>query len=386
MDPAEPVRRAVQDAIERCGETGLQVAAYLHGEPLLAVSGGWCDATRSAAVTDESLFPVFSVTKAVTATALHVQAERGLVDYDAPIAHYWPEFARHGKAAATVRDALEHRTGLPMMPHDVTPERMCDWDWVVERLADMHPLHEPGSRQAYHSYSFGWLVGEIVRRTDPRGRHFSDFVREEIAGPLRVDDLWVGLPAEHHHRVVTLTDAPRTLPADAEPLPPGSLFAVTIPPAVGLGQRVYGRADVRSACLPGSGGMMTARSVARFLAMLAQGGTLDGVRLLSPERVAAFSRPGRPCAYDPVVGRPNNISHGFHLAEPLPGNEPCPNMAPARGGPASSAIRVAAGRSAGPTPTPGCRRPSSATGSSATPSCSRRTTPPSASARRSAPP
>ena len=96
--------------------------------------------------------------------ALHIQAERGLVDYAMPIAHYWPEFGAHGKDKATVYDALTHRLGVPIMPLGVTRELMCDWDWMVERIADMHPLFEPGTKAAYMSYTFGWVIGEVVCR------------------------------------------------------------------------------------------------------------------------------------------------------------------------------------------------------------------------------
>lgn len=160
------------------------------------------------------MFPVFSNIKAVTATALHIQAERGLVDYYRPVAKYWPEFGKHGKDKGTVSGALTHRIGVPLMPEGVIPELMCDWDWIVDQLAGMHPLFEPGTRSGYMAYTFGWVVGEVVRRTDPKHRPFGSFIQEEICQPRVIDNLWAGIPPEVKPRVAKLTDMP--------PVPPGA--------------------------------------------------------------------------------------------------------------------------------------------------------------------
>ena len=143
------VQKAVDTAIDQGGEVGVQVAAYLDGELAVDVHGGVADDTTGREVDGDTVFPVFSVIKAVTATALHIQAERGLVDYYTPVAHYWPEFGKHGKDKGTLYDALTHRIGVPLMPVAVTPELMCDWDWMVGQMADMHPLFEPGTKSGY---------------------------------------------------------------------------------------------------------------------------------------------------------------------------------------------------------------------------------------------
>src|SRR5262249_2602758 len=142
----------------------------------------------------DAVFPVFSVSKAVTALAVHLQAERGLLDVEAPIAAYWPEYAANGKERVTIRHVLSHRGGVPELPPDVTPERVADWDWMVARLAEAEPLFEPGTTNAYHSLSFGWLLGEVVCRTDPEGRPFARFVQEELCAPLRIESFWFGIP------------------------------------------------------------------------------------------------------------------------------------------------------------------------------------------------
>lgn len=303
---------AVQDALDAAvasgREIGLQVCAYLDGRCVIDVWAGLADPESGRAVDGDTLFNVFSVSKAVTATALHVQAERGLVDYDAPIAAYWPEFAAHGKGVATVRLALTHRIGVPQMPAGVTPEMMCDWSAMASAIADLPPLFPVGEKTAYQSMTFGWIVGEIVRRTDPKRRPFGRFVQDEIAAPLGLSDLWLGIPDEVEPRIAKLTDAN----AGDPPPPETSLFAASMPHAVALVPRVFERPDVRRACIPGVGGIFNARSQARFFAMLAQGGELDGVRLLSPDRVAGFSTPRAASDEpDPVMfGVPLPISVG----------------------------------------------------------------------------
>ena len=313
-DANAAVQEAVDAAIGERGEIGLQVAAYLNGKKVVDVWGGLADETTGRKVDADTLFPVFSVTKAITAVALHIQAERGLVDYAMPIAHYWPEFGAHGKDKGTVYDALTHRLGVPIMPLAVTPELMCDWGWMVQRIADMRPLFEPGTKTAYMSYTFGWVVGEVVQRTDPKGRAFGTFVQEEICQPLGIDSLWVGIPDEVEPRVAKLTNMP-PIPPGAPGMAPESLSPLAIPAQVGTTEEVFGRPDVRRACMPGANGIMNSSSAARFFAMLAEGGELDGVRILSEDLVRTFSVPRQPCDYDYVHGVPHNGSiGGFHLA------------------------------------------------------------------------
>ena len=309
VDPNKIVKEAVDFAIEERGEIGIQVVAYLNGELVVDVWAGLADETTGRIVERDTLFHIFSVTKAMAAVALHLQAERGLVDYEAPIAKYWPEFGAHGKDKGTVYDALTHRIGVPQMPVGVTPELMCDWDWMVERIADMRPLDEPGTKCAYLGLTFGWIIGEIVRRTDPKGRPFGTFFLEEICQPLGIKNLWMGIPDEVEPRVAKLTNAPPP-PPGAPGLPPGCIYPVAIPVQVGTTREVLSRPDVMRACIPGVNGIMNADSEARLWAMLANGGALEGVRLLSEERVGLFSVPRQPCDYDPIIGVPHRGSIG----------------------------------------------------------------------------
>jgi CubicO group peptidase (beta-lactamase class C family) len=302
-------QQAIETAIREQGEVGLQVAVYHQGELVVDAWGGIADETTGRKVDGDTLFPVFSVVKAVTATALHIQAERGLIEYDQPIARYWPEFAAQGKDRATIRDALSHRLGIPQMPDGVTPELMSDYDWMVDQLAQMKPRFAPGTDNGYMCYTFGWVIAECVRRTDPQHRPFSTFVQEEICAPLGITDLWLGIPDRVESRVARIKNSvPRPLPPD---LP---IFAA-IPPQVATVEEVFGRPDVRRSCNPGANGIMNARSAARLFALLAHGGILDGVRLLSEERVRTFSVPrldtDRP---DTILGFPIRVgTAGFWL-------------------------------------------------------------------------
>ena len=278
VDPQTVFSEAVDAAI-REGEVGIQLAVYKDGELVVNAWGGVADETTGRKVDAETLFNVFSVTKAITATALHIQAERGFVSYDAPIARYWPEFAAEGKGNVTVTDALNHRTGLPEMPKGVTPAQMADYDWMVDALARMKPIFEPGTTNAYHSYTWGWIVAEIVERTDPKQRPFRQFVADEIATPLAIDDLWMGLPPEDEPRVARMTNSHTSI-ADQS-----ILRGRTMPEAVAGTEEIFGQSLMRRAVIPGAGGIYKASSVARFFALLAGEGELDGVRLLSRDRV-----------------------------------------------------------------------------------------------------
>lgn len=297
---------ALHDAIASRGEVGLQVAAYLGGELVIDAWAGIADPASGRPVGGDTLFNVFSVSKAVASTAVHVQAERGLVEYDQPVARYWPEFGANGKDGITVRDVLNHHSGTPQMPTGTTPELICNWDAVcsgIARLAPILPRHKP----AYQAMSFGWITGEIVRRTDNKHRSFRDFLREEIAAPYGIDDLWMGIDPQVAPRIATLVDEDSSRAA-----PEDSLFAQALPNSVRLVPAVFNLPAVRQACLPAVGGIFTARSEARFWAILAGGGQLDGKRLLSRQRVldACQPRPGGNEA-DPVYfNAPMTLAQG----------------------------------------------------------------------------
>jgi CubicO group peptidase (beta-lactamase class C family) len=240
---------------------------------------GIADRASGRKVNADTLFTVFSVTKGIAATAFHIVAEKRGIEYDAPVARYWPEFGVNGKERATVRDALCHRAGVPHMPDGLTPEDICDWDGMCRRIAALAPLWEPGTKTGYHAYTWGWLIGEIARRVD--GRPFAQIVADEICKPLGIDALFLGIPDAVEPRVATLEDEEWI--ASQQALPADALLLRAIPLPLTPSHAIHDRPDVRRASIPAGGGIMNARAIARHYAALACG-ELDGVRLLPPER------------------------------------------------------------------------------------------------------
>jgi CubicO group peptidase (beta-lactamase class C family) len=308
------LQRALQTALDR-GERGVQIAAYRGEELIIDAWLGEAD-SHGTAVTGSTLFPIFSVTKGLVVTAIHLQAERGLLDYEAPAAAYWPEFKAGGKQDITVRQLLTHQSGVPQMPSGVTPERLQDWDWCVEGIAALEPILPIGS-SGYASLSYGWLLGEIVRRTDPAHRGFAQYTREDILEPLGIEDFYVGMNGRQHDRIAELF-SPGTLRADPPPL-----RAQAMPPAVEPGV-LWNDPVLYDAVVPGAGGMANARSVARLFAMLAGKGTLGGRRILAEQRLMACTEPRHnPGQVDPVLGQVPWIgAGGYWLGGPTPPAEP----------------------------------------------------------------
>jgi CubicO group peptidase (beta-lactamase class C family) len=189
--------------VDSGAEIGLQVAAYVNGELVVDTWTGVADEATGQLVDGDTLFTSWSTTKGFVATCLHILADRGQVDYDTPVAAYWPEFGVQGKDVVTVRDALTHRAGVPQMPEGVTPKMMTDWDAMCAAIASLTPLWKPGTTVCYHAWTFGWIIGELVRRID--GRPIAQFAREELCQPRELRTFiwgfliaWKG--ASHHSR------------------------------------------------------------------------------------------------------------------------------------------------------------------------------------------
>jgi CubicO group peptidase (beta-lactamase class C family) len=207
------------------------------------------------------------------------------------------------------------------MPEGVTPEHLGNWDWIVSRIAELEPVYEPGTTNAYLPLTFGWVLGEVVRRTDPRQRPFGQFLQDEVCTPLGIDSLWLGVPAPELHRGAWIEQAPSSRPASAER---AAVRTRVVPPAIELIPGVYNRDDVRQACIPATGVVANARSLARLFALFANGGALGGTRLLSPERVRSFTR--RRTDYE-SDDRTNFAfmpvgAMGYWLADPSAGDGP----------------------------------------------------------------
>jgi len=308
---------------------GAAVAAYHRGELVVDLWGGRRDDTGAAWERD-SLAMCFSTTKGLTSTALHLLADRGLVRYDAPVAEYWPEFAVAGKASVTVAHLLTHSAGLHRIRSIIDrAERMFDWDHMVDALARATPAYEPGTQNGYHAFTYGWLVGEVVRRVS--GQPLERFVQSEIAGPLDLDGLYLGCPPDQRHRVAPLEPMGHLPPGRGplsssvgrrvgvqlgkaaslvhSPVNPRRMINALAPR--GLEDILYG-AEIMDAAIPAANGFFTARSLARMYAVIAGGGTLEGTTLLSPATVAEMGVI-RSYRRDLVLVMPMRWRYGYHL-------------------------------------------------------------------------
>ena len=222
----------------------------------------------------------------------------------------WPEFGAHGKQAVTVRQVLNHSAGVPGIPLDTTVEDLCDWDKMCAAIADQELWWKPGTQIGYHAYTFGYIVGEIVRRTT--GKPISQVLREEVSGPLGVaDELYFGMPQADQHRLARLEDAPAS--SEAMPEMPPDLPMFRAAPAALFPTASFGnRQDVLAADIP-AGGKSSARAIARMYAALI--GEVDGMRLISLERLreaTAISMSGT----DQVFGMPTTWAMGYSVGAP----------------------------------------------------------------------
>jgi CubicO group peptidase (beta-lactamase class C family) len=255
------------------GDAGGSVAVFVDGEPVVDVWGGFADAGRTVLWQRDTVTNVWSVTKTMTALCALVLADRGELDLNAPVGRYWPEFAVAGKEKVLVKHLLAHTAGLP--DWDGPIEELYDWPSATARLAAMAPQWEPGSAAGYHSLTQGFLVGEVVRRIT--GGSVGDFFAREVAGPLGAD-FHIGLPAEHDHRVALAVPPP----SKDEDYVAGAASS-SAPVSAGTTVRVRDGNSVawRRAQIPAANGVGNARSVALVQSVMACGGAVRGLRLLS---------------------------------------------------------------------------------------------------------
>ena len=300
----EPGFEGVAQAFERSfaehGEVGAATAVYVGGRKVVDLWGGTADITTGAPYTEDTLQLVFSTTKGATAACANLLAQRGDLDIDAPVASYWPEFKAHGKGDIPVRWLLCHKAGLPYVDATLTLDEALAWDPMIRALEDQAPVWEPGTAHGYHATTYGWLVGEVVRRVS--GKSLGTFFHDEIAVPLDLD-FWIGLPDEQQARVARLLQwGDGSLTSAADPAM-AELIAQFMGPdtmlgkALGAPNNVFSDAEggfnnprIRAAEIPAANGVTNARSLARFYAGLT--GTVEGgpaEPLLTEEQVAKAS-------------------------------------------------------------------------------------------------
>ncbi|MER5427643.1 serine hydrolase domain-containing protein [Streptomyces sp. NPDC002588] len=293
------VRTAFEENFRDRGELGAAVAVTVDGVTVADLWGGWADAARTRAWERDTLVNVWSTSKGPTALCAHVLADRGLLDLDAPVAAYWPEFAAAGKENVLVRHLLSHRAGLSglRIPHSL--EQLYDWELTTARLAATEPWWEPGTRSGYHAFTYGFLVGEVVRRVS--GLMPGAFLEREVTGPLGID-FRIGLPEKEVDRAAELVHPPAA-PSSEQ----AAVFAQLAPAAIAaLTNPVVGAAEAnspgwRAAEIPAANGHGTARAVAALYGIVTGGGSHGGHRVLSPE-AAERVREGQGGCRDLVLG------------------------------------------------------------------------------------
>jgi CubicO group peptidase (beta-lactamase class C family) len=303
----EPVRDVFLASFQQGNEIGAAVSVYLRGKPVVDLAAGLRDPRSGETYSSDTLQPIFSATKGITELAANMLADRGRLDFDIPVAFYWPEFAQAGKSEIPVRWLLTHESGVLGLDPSISYEQLLDWSFVVERLAAQPPDWKPGAERGYHSITYGFLVGEVIRRV--AGCSLGEYVAREIAGPLGAD-LFIGLAEHYDFRVapVLLPDVGREQRrlADSGPYAARVLNWISpVPTPMDMNRR-----DLRAAELPAANGIANARSLARMFASMI--GTVDGVRCVSP---AAMNR--ARCeqwnGLDVVMGVENALGLGFLL-------------------------------------------------------------------------
>jgi CubicO group peptidase (beta-lactamase class C family) len=306
----EPGFERVAEAFEQTLEGALGGAAFaavVDGRPVVDVWGGMADAENGRPWDETTAAVIHSGTKGLVAGCMLKVVERGLIEIDEPVTRYWPEFAAAGKDGVLVRHVLAHTAGVPGLKSSFTTEDLLRPEEMTARVAAEPPFWPPGERLAYHAFTYGWICGELIRRTD--GRTAGRFLAEEIVEPLGLD-VWLGLPKDLEPRVAKLVARPdytMTVVGD-EPAPLlSALYGHRKPGGFGFNDPAFHRVEI-----PGGNAIATARSMARFYGCLACGGALGDVALLQPETVERgrqeLSR--GPCA---ITRRPYAFASGFEL-------------------------------------------------------------------------
>lgn len=286
----EGVRDAFLRNFAEHGDVGASVALLVDGRPVVDLWGGVADPASGRPYNADTVQVVFSTTKGATALCGHLLAQRGLLDIDAPVARYWPEFADAGKGDIPVRWLLSHQAALPTIDPVLSFEEAMAWDPVVSALAAQAPLWEPGTAHGYHSHTYGWLVGELVRRIS--GQSLGSFFASQVAQPLGLD-FWIGLPESEEHRVAPVVDEHLLSIDGSDPAVRASLpWRVMSMNGVFADGGVFNTRALHAAELGAAGGITNARAVARLYAAII--GTVDGgpaEPLLTPEQVEIARAP-----------------------------------------------------------------------------------------------
>ncbi len=316
----ERVAQEFERNFQQRDELGASVCVTLEGERMVDLWGGIAHPDSQAPWVEDTLSIVWSATKGATALCAHILASRGLLDLDAPVIRYWPEFGQAGKETIPVKMLLNHQSGLAALSEPLPAGAFYDWELMIKALEKQKPFWRPGSMHGYHGFTFGWLVGEVVRRVS--GKSLGTFFREEVAEPLGLD-FWIGLPEELENRVAFMIPAPP--PGPEGPVP--AMFVAMADPtslqtlvmfnsgghmlpgsdgALGFNLRAAHAAEIGAA-----GGISNARGLAGMYAPLANGGSLKGVNLVSRDIIARMGAVSSASALDASILAPTRFSLGY---------------------------------------------------------------------------
>ena len=302
------------------GEVGASVCVTLEGETMVDLWGGSANPTTQAPWTRDTMSIVWSSTKGATALCAHMLASRGLLDLDAPVVHYWPEFGQASKETIPVKMLLNHQSGLAAISTPLPDGAFYNWETMVTALARQEPFWTPGSMHGYHALTFGWLVGEVVRRVS--GKSLGTFFHEEVAEPLGLD-FWIGLPESLEERVSLII--PADPPAEGGPVSP--FYAAIMNPTSMQAQVLlntggymmpgsdgvfgYNTRAAHAAEIGAAGGVTHARGLAGMYAPLANGGSLNGVQLVSREQLVRMSAVSSASYIDATLLAPTRFALGY---------------------------------------------------------------------------
>ena len=311
----EEVRTEFERNFAERGEIGAAVAAYWRGEKVVDLWGGRRTPTGDEPWNRDTMVVVMSTTKGLAAMTLAVANARGWLDYDAPVARYWPEFAQNGKASVTVRQLLGHEAGLILLDEKLTVEKMRDLDAVARLLERQKPAWPPGTRHGYHTMTLGLYMQELIRRADPAHRTLGRIFHDEIAVPLELE-FHIGLPPEiPDERLAVVKPLSRTRALGAlRTTPPAILMKIVLPGSLLRRTMLVADLDMNDRRsleieLPAGNGVGTARAIARAYSAFAEGGAEIGITPETFARVTAPPEVARP--RDEVLGLPSYFSLGF---------------------------------------------------------------------------
>ncbi|MEU2155639.1 serine hydrolase domain-containing protein [Streptomyces sp. NPDC019396] len=321
-DGFEPLREAFVRNFDQRGERGAALAVYRDGRKVVDLWGGTRDVDGTAPWAVDTAQVVRSATKGVAASVPLLLHQRGQLDLDAPVGTYWPEFKAAGKDRALVRHLLAHRAGVPVLDRPLTAAEAVDGTSGALAVAAQAPVWEPGTDHGYHAQTYSWLLSELVRRVT--GRTIGRWIAEEIARPLDLD-FWVGLPSEEAHRAGRIgpVDEPPTAAGGGLKLRPKRSVTDAYRDPESLTRRAFGAIDplpdenaprYRAAELPASGGISTARALARFYAATI-GAVDDGHRLFAPATLT-LARTEESAGLDRVLVIGTRFGLGFMLHGP----------------------------------------------------------------------